>query len=224
MKGFKLNTIVIIILFSLMSCEEIIEVEDISEETIEILGPQNNSIVNQSNVNFNWTALQDSLNYRVQIAVPDFTNTQQILTDSVVTSTSFSKSLDDGNYEWRVQAFNSAYETEFTTAQFEVLDQSGFEDISGETVELLAPLNNTIIDNSTVNFNWSAIQGSESYRIQIATPDFANAQQIITDAEVTSTEFTINDLVDGNYEWRVQAFNPVYQTNYTTANFEVSIE
>lgn len=120
MKGFKTFVITLIVLCSMISCEVIIEVEDISEESVEILAPLNNTLVNTANVNFNWTKLQDSLRYRIQIAQPNFSVAQQLLMDSVVTSTGVNKTLADGNYEWRVQAFNSAYETSFTLAGFEV--------------------------------------------------------------------------------------------------------
>jgi len=120
MKDFKLKALTVLVFLFGVSCEEIIEVEDISDQNIEILAPLNNTIVNTSNVSFNWTKLQDSISYRVQVAQPNFSVAQQLLIDSVVTTTSVTKTLEDGNYEWRVQAFNTAYETPFTLAGFEV--------------------------------------------------------------------------------------------------------
>ena len=121
MKDFKLLICIMIGLFIASSCEEIIFEEDISKETIELLAPIDNAVVSTSNVNFNWTALQDTLSYRVQVVTPNFAEAQQLLVDSVLTQTSLRKTLVDGDYQWRVQGVNSAYETPFTTATFEVL-------------------------------------------------------------------------------------------------------
>ena len=120
MKNCKYFIWLIAVLVMVSGCEEIISEEDISTESIELLAPLNNTVVSTSNVNFNWTALQDSLSYRVQVAMPSFSEAQQLVIDSVVTNTGISKTLSDGNYQWRVQGFNSAYETPFTTAGFEV--------------------------------------------------------------------------------------------------------
>ncbi len=120
MKDYNLCFLGILVLWICVSCEEIIFEEDISDERIELLAPLNNTQVHSSSVNFNWTAIQDSISYRIQIVQPGFTDAQQLLLDAVTTETQMTVTLEDGTYEWRVQGFNSAYETSYTTAAFEV--------------------------------------------------------------------------------------------------------
>ncbi len=108
------------------SCEELLEVPNISNEQVELLAPSDSTIVLQSDVNFTWNEVYEASQYHVQIATPDFDNTAQIVLDTLVvvdslyTSPRLNKNLADGDYEWRVKAQNSDYETNFTLSQFMV--------------------------------------------------------------------------------------------------------
>ena len=108
----------ILFCFLFISCEEIIEVEDISQEQVTILAPTNNSVLNQSDINFSWQSLEFAERYQLQIATPNFTNAAQIVEDTLVNVTGFNKLLNQGDYQWRIKALNSAYQTEFTTQTF----------------------------------------------------------------------------------------------------------
>jgi len=126
MKGFKQITIVIVFFISLTSCEEIIEVADISNQTVMILAPLDNTQIDTLNVKFNWNLVKDANQYRIQIAEPGFVDAEQILVDELInavdslnTGNSFDYEFtNDGVYEWRVKALNANYETPFTTASF----------------------------------------------------------------------------------------------------------
>lgn len=91
------------------------------------------------------------------------------------------------------------------------------EDISGKTVTVLAPKNDTVVDSMVV-FSWQALEGADSYHLQVATPSFENASQIMVDTLLETTSYT-KPLASGVYEWRVRAENPGYETDYTTQNF-----
>jgi hypothetical protein len=95
------------------------------------------------------------------------------------------------------------------------------EDISTETVVLLAPSNGSVISNGTVQLNWQEVGDVIEYKIQIATPSFSNANQILLDSITTRTVIS-KDLNVGDYEWRVKASNTGYSTNYSTASFSVN--
>lgn len=102
------------------SCDDIIEVVDISNKTVTILAPTNNSIIDTTEVLFSWNTLEDAEHYQLQIATPNFTNASQILVDTVVTTTSYKKTLEIENYQWRVRAQNSDYKTHYITTSFTV--------------------------------------------------------------------------------------------------------
>lgn len=93
-------------------------------------------------------------------------------------------------------------------------------DISNETVILLAPTNGASLNITTLGFNWEPIEDAENYQIQIATPNFENALQIVVDSTLTGNNFTAT-LGYRTYEWRVKAKNSGYQTNYTKQNFTI---
>lgn len=102
-----------------ISCEAIFE-EDISEEEIILLAPSNNSTVANGSIRFDWEILADSLEYRIQIATPNFENASQIILDSITTETSVLKDLIVGEYQWRVNASNTNYTTPYSTNSFTI--------------------------------------------------------------------------------------------------------
>ena len=104
------------------ACEEIIEVEDISQDDVVVLAPTNNSILNANTITFSWEALDFSDSYRLQIARPGFSDAVQIEVDTLINSTSFNVSLLAGSYQWRIKAINSAYETAYKTQSFTIED------------------------------------------------------------------------------------------------------
>lgn len=94
------------------------------------------------------------------------------------------------------------------------------EDISNFGLQLLAPSSNTVVKASTVSFQWTNVDGATDYQIQVATPKFSNAEQIVINAEVEENTFN-QQLPVGDYEWRVRAINSEYATAYTLSSFKV---
>ncbi len=127
MKNYK-TLLFFLLVVALWSCEDIIEVPDISDRSVKILAPSDNSELDTLNIKFNWETIEDANTYRVQIADPNFIQAEQILVDSLIdvvdslgTGNSFNHQFTDyGNYEWRIKAINSAYETPFTKASFQI--------------------------------------------------------------------------------------------------------
>ncbi|TXG34844.1 hypothetical protein [Seonamhaeicola maritimus] len=105
-----------------LSCDDITEVEDISSRNVEILAPSNESVLDTTLVNFTWEKIEEATHYKLQIATPDFENAIQIAADSSLAETSFTKALIPGDYQWRVRAENSDYQTEYTTNGFTIQD------------------------------------------------------------------------------------------------------
>ena len=122
MKPLLKNSIykIVLILFLLWNCEEIILEEDISQEMVRVLAPTDNSVFSITTINFSWEPVEFADKYQLQIAVPNFQEALQIVEDTLVTQSNFTKSLNPQNYEWRVRALNSAYETIYTTQAFRI--------------------------------------------------------------------------------------------------------
>lgn len=94
------------------------------------------------------------------------------------------------------------------------------EDISLAPLEILAPKDSTLVRASAIVFSWTKVQGATSYQLQIATPNFEEASQILIDTEVEENSFT-EELPKNNYEWRVKAVNSGYEGPFSFAYFKV---
>ncbi len=206
----------------LVSCEAILFEEDISDSSVIVLAPLHNSVVETNNVNFNWTAVEDADNYQLQIAIPDFVNATQILTDSILPETSFNLNLEPSDYQWRVRALNENSETIYTTVSFKVQPETFDEDISEEVIELIAPSIGAILETNPITFTWEEVEFAESYVLQIATPGFENATQVVFDEIVYGTT-TEQSLINGAYQWRVKAKNSEFETEYVTSSIIVEL-
>ncbi len=103
----------------ILSCEAVF-VEDISNDSLILLAPVDNSEITSGNNTFSWQLLDEAEMYEIQIARPSFQNAAEILLDSVVDSNSLVHNIEIGEYEWRVKAVNSEYETEYSTSSFTV--------------------------------------------------------------------------------------------------------
>ena len=112
-------TFFVLILFAI-SCEEIIMEQDISNEKVLLLAPSNNAILTAGTGSFNWDAVKGADKYRLQIAIPNFTAANQMVLDTLISNTNFSKNLTVNTYQWRVKAINSAYETAYSVHDFTV--------------------------------------------------------------------------------------------------------
>ncbi len=104
----------------IQSCDDIIEVPDISANIITVLAPTDSSILAETSVNFSWNMVTDAEQYKLQIATPNFETATQIVLDTTIISSNFTKTLDLGNYEWRIRAENSDYQTSYTTQSFTI--------------------------------------------------------------------------------------------------------
>jgi len=105
-----------------------------------------------------------------------------------------------------------------STSCKDIIDE---ERIYESSVELLAPTDAAILSDIDVNFAWSSVEGADEYVIQIATPNFGNPTQIVTDSTVVTTSFSTTLLVATNYEWRIKAKNPNYETAFSTRSLEI---
>jgi hypothetical protein len=104
----------------LASCEEIIEVVDISDKSVVVLAPTDTATLTITDINFSWEDVEDAEQYKLQIATPSFESANQVVLDTTITTTSFNQALELGNYEWRVRAENSDYQTTYSTQSFTI--------------------------------------------------------------------------------------------------------
>ncbi|WP_457617873.1 hypothetical protein [Lutibacter sp.] len=94
------------------------------------------------------------------------------------------------------------------------------DDISKDTIGLIAPNDNAIFDIQKVLLNWRSIEGAEQYQLQIVSPSFLNSSRLVKDTILTTTTYEI-ELAPNEYQWRVKGINSAYETAYSTNSFEI---
>lgn len=120
-----MRSVLLLIIFGLClsGCDDIIEVVDISNNDVAILAPTDRSVLNTTSVNFTWNPIENAESYHLQIATPSFENATQIIEDTLITKTNYSKTLEATNYQWRIRAENSEYQTVYATTSFSIEDE-----------------------------------------------------------------------------------------------------
>ncbi len=92
-------------------------------------------------------------------------------------------------------------------------------DISEKQITVLAPLDGSNVPGNQVSFNWNLLEEADSYRVQVAQPNFENATQILMDSLVVRD--TLDQianrvqlgLLNGNYQWRIKGLNSGFETS-----------
>jgi len=210
--------IILFVVSILIGCE-VFTIEDISKETIAAVAPLENAELTEGEISFFWEAVENAEEYTIQIATPSFTAASEIVTDSTTTALSFTRDLDIGNYQWRVKAINSEYETAYVT--------NGFTVIEGEALQsttLTTPIANAELTTGEIEFSWEEVEDAEEYLLQIATPDFdSDTFEVIVNQTQTDNSHT-EELESGEYQWRVKVISDSEESEYTTQSLTITEE
>ncbi len=198
-------------------------IKDISEQEITTISPADGTESTGQEVKLDWESLDGATGYQVQVARPNFDQATLVVKDTTVKGTTVSLNLENGPYEWRIRGENALYRTPYTKNAF-VVNRSDENNISGKTVNLLAPAENTVLAEGEVKLSWEALDNANSYILQLATPDFDNTRQLLLDEELNETTNKTLNLSAGSYSWRVRAKNTASETVFTLGNFTVQME
>jgi hypothetical protein len=170
--------------------------QDLRKQTLLIDSPISGFITNEKSLIFKWQSLIAATEYRVQIASPDFTNSANIKLDKRINSNSFSTTLDEGIYRWRVRAENDKTNTDYVERAL--------------TIDLTAPLAPILlgppIDSLSylpISLRWTAdINNSERDTLYIYRDSTAN--QLILKQVTLNTNYSFKDSTTNLYYWRVR--------------------
>lgn len=108
------------LIFACISCEEIINEENLENDEVSIIAPMNNSQSNTGIIFFDWQPVEGARSYTIQVAQPNFDQTEQLLLQQTDSITSASLNMTSGTYQWRVRAENDAFTSPYTTQTFTV--------------------------------------------------------------------------------------------------------
>ncbi|HEX8562251.1 MAG TPA: hypothetical protein VF676_04645 [Flavobacterium sp.] len=216
MKSLPVNAAVFF-LFSamLISCNEILMEEDVSTSEVELIAPSDHAEFESSSVTFTWNGVDDAINYKLEIARPNFESPLQIVLDTVVTHTSFSHQLVIGQYQWRVKAVNGSSNTAYTTRSFTIQSNDDFQ---YNTVMLTSPASNFVTDDAQQMLSWQAVSGATEYQIQI----YNSEGNVVLDQHTSDTNYSFT-FPEGVSNWRVRASNDTESTLFTSRSILVDM-
>ena len=95
------------------------------------------------------------------------------------------------------------------------------ERIYETSVVLVAPVNEAVFTETTVNLVWNTVEGADEYVVQIATPSFEEPLQFVTDSIVTTTNLNLILNPGTSYQWRIKGQNVNYETAFSTRSLEI---
>ena len=219
-----------VLFLTIVACEDILEVVDISERQVTIFAPLDNTTVNSNQVNFNWDRVEDATSYRFQLATPNFMETQQLVIDSIFeldtlgnVGSQIQQTLTNGMYEWRIKAMNSGFETSYTQSGFTVSGEEDLDVVPPNTPELVAPTNGASQDDNQVSFRWTRedVSGTAERDSIYFFSDEALQNPIGKDLGANKTYSGNFDT--GTYYWRVRAFDAAGNESENSATFNFTI-
>lgn len=170
-----------------------------------------------TDVLFTWFPDENAVQYRIQISEDNTfspASVEETLTDTSLTVTDLST---DTEFNWRVRA-------EFDDTNFgdwsEIWTFTTLPDLPG-TVTLTYPVDETIQDEDTIEFQWQEVDGAGLYQIDVSeTDDFSD---ILFSEELDETAQTFSGFEEKTYYWRVRAGNSAGWGAYSSSTFEVEM-
>ena len=217
MKKYK-NFILFILVSLIVSCNDVFET-DISNNSVQIIYPSDNTIVQNNIVNFQWEPVEDASEYQLQI----FLSNRRKLMDTTIEAEEFSLPLNENNYIWRIRAKNFDYQTDFTDSiHFRVIIPV---DLSNQTVVLTSPDDGIYLNTSdNLIFTWDDLLSADYYRFQIVK-EKNGLLTILNEPNITDNYYNLaNNLINNDnaiYHWKVKAFNSSSQTDFSERVFYI---
>jgi hypothetical protein len=216
---------VIISLFSLASCKEIIA-PNISNNTPILILPQVEDTILSNPVHFKWEEMEGATKYHLQIVSSSFSDITDYVLDTIIIGTEISLSLDSAQFELKLTGLNAGYQSKsIGPIRFWVTGPPST--VSSILVPLISPSNSSYLNNSfNGNFTWGAISGGTNYQFKLVKGNsLVDGIEIYSTPPSNSFETTVPaiglPLSPGQYFWGVKAYIGSTEQLYSTSTFYV---
>ena len=191
---------------------------DLTNQLVSLTAPVHLSYINNLNVVFNWADNPFIDEYRFELSAPDFNGTS-LISPQVVNGTSYTHLFaSEGTYSWRVRGENETTNTLYTTYSFDI-------DTTRPTASiLLLPIDNSILSDSLVSFNWNSPidQGSPVSDSIFIFSDSTMINTVHNAAGVNSSYSFV--LITGTYYWHTVPFDEAGNTGVPSSIFSFNIQ
>ena len=193
----KLIAALFVMVIGFSACQKDIIVKDITDKNVTALSPPDGYNTPNNSITFWWEKVDGAEKYNVQIVSPSFSNIQQLITDTTVTTDKFTKVLLPGTYQWRVRATNNGGETPWTTRTLTIDTSSN---LAYSSVILYSPADSFYTNASSLTLSWSPVSNATTYKLILPS--------VLTGPTYFSTtSAVVNFTSEGTFTWSVQAEN-----------------
>lgn len=169
---------------------------------LQVDSPKNGSTVKTGQPKLAWKAYPSAANYKVTIRTKGGAGASETL-ETGDTSIAPSKSLLNGEYQWRVEAANADGTKIAETpddATFKVAGQAG-----SNTVDIISPRQNTTVSGAGLMLQWKAHPLAQEYRVYFKGVKSKDA--LLSFESMTGTSYKFATPVPADqYFWSVEAY------------------
>jgi hypothetical protein len=201
-----------VMMLSVWACTKDFIVKNIKNELVTIIAPADNTKTPSNSITFWWEELEGAEKYNLQIVKPSFSGIQSLLVDSNITGTKFKYSLQPGSYQWRIKAINNGGSTQYTIYNL-VIDTTS--NLSTQLVIPIAPATGSITNSKFISFSWNNLSSATNYEIMIEKVT-GTSTVVIKDTTTTNSFYNITLATEGNYQWKLKAFNSFSISQFNT--------
>ena len=203
MKKIVILSLTCIAMLIVVACKKDFIVQDISKKSITVNAPANNTVTSSNAITFWWELLDGAEQYNIQLVKPNFNNIVTLVTDTNVTSNKLNLTLQPGDYQWRIRAFNAGHTTAYQVFTLKI-DSSG--NLTNQLILPISPLNGFLTRNKQLNFSWNPLSSATSYSVEISLNNSVVNYSVVNTSNYTYS-FNVTSAANYTCSWRVRAIN-----------------
>lgn len=199
------------VILLLNSCSLITE-PDISGSEVYLIAPYDCLRTTTATHTFWWDYVSDAEKYNLIIVSPSWDSVISLVVDTNVSGNKFYYTLNPGDYDWAVSAYNYSSATDYSINHLTIDTTSS---LYNQVVVLNLPVNNTSTNDESVLFSWYKISSADSYIFDIRYTDWQGSSVFPSkNTSYDTVKYQIEE--EGVYAWGVQARNDFSNTLFTT--------
>ena len=191
---------------------DVIPVIDFEDNTVVLISPQDNSATNETSVLFQWEAILEATDYRIQILEGGVVTSEETTTNNET-----SLPLPEGSLTWQVRAESGLESTAYSSRNL-IVDRT-----APSAPVLTAPADNSVLTDTEVTFEWTRtpIQGSTEIDSIYVYRDITLTDLVLKDRATTPFNATLDN---DTFYWLVQAFDEAGNSSDASSVFTFTID
>jgi hypothetical protein len=172
----------------------------LTNQTILLSSPSNNTVTTQSAVTFKWGSLYKATRYHLQVDTNNFASENTVVSDQVIPGQQYTFKLPkDQLYQWRVRAENDSSQSKWS-----VINQLSYDATPPGAVTLVQPQDNTTLSRP-VSLSWNKTVTTATYKLYVYKSDQTTLYDTFPLSQnTTSYTFNTGNMGDRIY-WKVSA-------------------